>query len=50
MFSLKIIQSIFKKFGSDISTGESKILKLEGFFKELKGEKILIEEKQISLA
>ncbi len=35
MFSLKIIQSIFKKFGSDISTGESKILKLENFFKLL---------------
>jgi hypothetical protein len=28
MFALKIIQNIFKKFGSDISTGESKILKL----------------------
>ena len=35
MFSLKIIQSIFKKFGSDISTGESKILKLENFFKAI---------------
>ena len=39
MFALKIIQSIFKKYGADISTGESKILKLENFFKQLQTDK-----------
>ena len=48
MFALKIIQKIFLKFGSDISIGESKLLKVRKLIDELNEEPTHLTEPKIA--